>query len=163
MSAIPWVKEAFKGAPIEELHHHKAASAQQVALYEHVSSHNVAKVVVVFADGRPLILVLPASHRVSMPRLKEALGVKSVRMAEEGDLLRLYPDCELGAEPPMPPGEWVDLWADISMRTEGDIVFSAGTQTDALRIPFAEWARRIRPKFANFAEEPGAPRGYGDS
>lgn len=156
MSAKTWVKEALKGSSFEEVHHQKAATAHQLALNEHVSDHSVAKVVVVFADARPLILVLPASHRVKMRRLKEALGVKEVRMAEEGDLLKLYPDCEPGSEPPMPPGDWVELWADVSMRVPGDIVFSAGTQTDGIRMPFAEWARRVHPKFGNFAVEPGA-------
>lgn len=158
MSAIAWVKESLKGATFEEHSHRRAVTAQDLAHVEHVSGHRVAKVVVVFADGRPLVLVLPASHKVALKRLKDVVGAKEVRMAEEGDLLRLYPDCELGAEPPLSPAEWVPVWMDEAMRVEGDIVFNAGTHTDAVRMPFSEWLGRVRPRVGRFSEEAGASR-----
>ncbi|TBR19161.1 YbaK/EbsC family protein [bacterium] len=158
MSAVTWVKERLRGATFEELHHRRAVTAQDLAHNEHVSGHRVAKVVVVFADGKPLVLVLPASHKVSLRRLKDVVGAKEIRMAEEGDLLRLYPDCELGAEPPLSPGEWVAVWMDEAMRVDGDIVFNAGTHTDAVRMPFEQWMRRVQPNVGSFSEESGAPR-----
>lgn len=158
MSAKPWVMDRLKGASVEELHHKKAVTAQDLAHIEHVSGHRVAKVVVVFADGKPIVLVLPASHRVVIRSLREALQAKDVRIAEEGDLLRLYPECELGAEPPLAPNGWVPVWMDEAMRVDGDIVFSAGTHTDAVRMPFEQWLRQVGPKVGRFAEESGAPR-----
>lgn len=158
MGARTWVTERLMGSAYEELHHRRAVTAQDLAHQEHVNGHRVAKVVVVFADGRPLVLVLPATHRVALHSLKEAVGAKAVRMAEEGDLLRLYPACELGAEPPLAPGAWVPVWMDEAMRVDGDIVFSGGTHTDGIRMPFAQWFRRVSPKVGRFAEEVGAPR-----
>lgn len=157
MGAKAWVTERLKGAPFEELHHRRAVTAQELAHHEHVSGHIVAKVVLVFADGKPTVLVLPASHRVVVARLREALGAKDIRMAAEGDLLRLYPDCELGAEPPLAPFAWVPVWMDEAMRHEGDIVFNAGTHTDAVRMPFDQWFRRVGPQVGRFCEESGAP------
>lgn len=157
MGARTWVTERLKGAAFEEVHHSRAMTATELAHHEHVSGHRVAKVVVVFADGKPTMLVLPASHRVVMWRVKEALGVKEVRMAEEGDLLRLYPDCEVGAEPPLAPCDWVPVLMDEAMRVDGDIVFNGGTHTDGIRMRFEQWFRRVGPRVASFTEETGAP------
>ena len=158
MSAVTWVKERLKGSPFEELHHRRAVTAQDLAHNEHVSGHRVAKVVVMFGDGKPLVLVLPASHRVDMRLLRLVAGVKDLRMAEEGDLIRLYPECELGAEPPLSPEDWVPVWMDSAMRVDGDIVFNAGTHTDAVRMPFDQWFRRVKPQVGTFSEEMGAHR-----
>ena len=158
MPVMTWVRERLRGSTFEELHHRRAVTAQDLAHQEHVSGHRVAKVVVVFADGKPLVLVLPASHRVEMRLLKGTVGAKEVRLAEEGDLLRLYPDCEVGAEPPFSPGGWAAVWMDEAMRVDGDIVFNAGTHTDAVRMPFEQWRRQVRPNLGRFSVEAGAAR-----
>lgn len=157
MGAKAWVTERLKGSAFIELHHRRAGTAVELAHEEHVSGHIVAKVVVVFADGKPIILVLPASHRMIPARLREAVGARDIRMAAEGDLLVLYPDCEVGAEPPLAPGDWVPVWMDEAMRHDGDIVFHAGTHTDAVRMPFDQWFRRVDPYVGRFSEESGAP------
>lgn len=158
MGAKAWVTECLKGsgAAFAEVHHQTAATAQDLAHYEHVSGHRVAKVVAVFADGKPVMLVLPASHRVALGRVREALGAAQIRLAEEADLARLFPDSELGAEPPIPRGDGVPVLMDEAMRVEGDIVFSGGTHQDGIRMDFERWYAIVRPAVASFAVETGS-------
>jgi len=141
-----------RGIRYQELHHPEAFTAQQVAQAEHVSGHHVAKVVVIMADGRPYELVLPASRRVMLDRVREALGANDVRLASEAEMERLFADCEVGAIPPLPAGGQVSMIMDETMRVPGDIVFQSGTHTDAVRMQFEDWFRMANPRLASFSE-----------
>src|SRR5689334_13838683 len=55
--------------PFEVQHHPTAYTARDVAAIEHIPNELMTKVVMVFADGRLTMLVLPASHRVDLTRV----------------------------------------------------------------------------------------------
>src|SRR5262249_43166097 len=101
MAAATWIREELdrRGIAYQELHHPDAFTAQEVAQREHCSGHRVAKVVGVVADGRPVEVVLPASRRVDLERVRDLLGAKEARLASEEELGRCFTDCELGAIP----------------------------------------------------------------
>src|SRR3970282_2990395 len=80
--------------------HPEVYTAQEVAAVEHVSGYAVAKTVAVSADGKLVLVVLPAPHRVDITKVKRALGAEEVRLAQEEEGSSLFPDCEVGALPP---------------------------------------------------------------
>ena len=43
--------------------------------------------------------MIPASERLSLPRLREAIGIDELRFASEEELAAAYPAFELGAVP----------------------------------------------------------------
>jgi Ala-tRNA(Pro) deacylase len=158
MATAQWIRSTLqqRGVAFEELHHPEAFTAQRVAQAEHVSGHRVAKVVVVMADGRPVELVLPASRRVSLDRVRQELGAKEVRLASEEEMARFFTGCEVGAMPPLDDGGHVPVVVDRSMCVEGDIVIQAGTHEDAIRLRCNDWVRVVGPRVASFCEEPAA-------
>ena len=81
--------------------HHTAYTAREVASVEHLPAREVAKVVVIFGDGQYHMLVLPANRLVDFQEVRHALGLSQARLATEEELGRLFPDCELGAAPPI--------------------------------------------------------------
>jgi Ala-tRNA(Pro) deacylase len=141
-----------RGIPYQELHHPEAYTAQQVAQQEHVSGHRVAKVVVVLADGKPVELVLPASRRVVPERVGALLGARRVEFGTEGEMDALFTGCQTGAIPPLPHWEGVGVLMDESMHVEGDIVFQAGTHTDAVRLRFDDWFGLVKPRVGSFSK-----------
>ena len=76
------------------------------------------------ADGKFVMCVLAAPHKVDMKALKKQLGAKSVELAQENEIGNLFPDCELGAEPPF--GNLYDLQTvmDKSLEADDHITFS---------------------------------------
>ena len=58
---------------------------------------------VVEAGGKPVMCALPASYKIDMKELARQLGVDAgeVELADEAKLGEWFPDCELGAEPPI--------------------------------------------------------------
>lgn len=154
MATLTWIEDELRqrGIPFAELHHADAYTAQGVAQQEHISGHLVAKVVVVIADDQPVELVLPATRRVSLDRLRDILGAQEVRLAREDEMQAQFPDCELGAMPAWRHWAGVEVLMDRMLETEGDIVLQAGTHRDAVRMKFADWFTAVQPRVESFTE-----------
>jgi Ala-tRNA(Pro) deacylase len=135
-----------------EIHEHPAAyTAQEVAAEEHVSGDMMAKAVVVCADGDFAICALPASHKLDMEKVAEALGAKKARLADEGEMARLFPDVEVGAEPPLGHLWGLPTIVDEHLAADEEIVFQAGTHRHAVRMRYADYASLTKPKVAALA------------
>jgi Ala-tRNA(Pro) deacylase len=168
-TSLSWIRQILnkRHIPFQELHHERAFTAQEVAGLEHVSGHRVAKVVIAIVDGRPVELVLPASRRVALDRVRDALHAQEARFASEQEMEQYFCDAEPGAIPPLRREEWrnVPVVMDETMRVEGEVLFQAGTHTDAVRIHFADWFNLVQPRVERFsiadsaADKGGAPRG----
>jgi Ala-tRNA(Pro) deacylase len=105
------------------------------------------------ADGRPVMAVLPTSHRLNLHELKTELDAKHIEMLPEGKLTKLCPDCELGAFPPFGGLYGMQTLVDRSLAQSEEIVFNAGRHTDALRMKYADYANLMKPP-DNFGELP---------
>src|SRR5687767_12149450 len=86
--------------PFSRHWHPRAVAAQRLAHSLHVSGKQVAKCVIVEADGADWIAVLPANRRLDLDRLRNLLGARNVRLVPESAFGDLFPGCEVGAEPP---------------------------------------------------------------
>src|SRR5690242_13552320 len=85
------------------LSHPVAYTAQEEAAAAHVPGNEWAKAVVCFADGQPILAVLPAPSAVDLPDLRRAAAARSIRLAREPEFAPFYRDCEAGAMPPFGP------------------------------------------------------------
>ena len=132
-------------------HHRAAYSAQDVAAIEHVPGKLVAKVVMAFADGKLVMLVLPASYRVDLVQAGTAIGAKSVYLAGERELAVAFPDCEVGAMPPFGNLYHVPVYVDQALAQDETIVFQAGTHTDTITMRYADFTRLVKPSVVKCA------------
>jgi len=131
--------------------HRIVYTAQEVAAAEHVPGRLVAKVVMAITSGGPCMLVLPATHRVSLSALQEALGDPSARLAREEEFAHLFPDCETGAMPPFGNLYGIRVIVDRSLTTDPEIVFQDGTHRETMRIAYADYQRLVQPEVMEFA------------
>jgi Ala-tRNA(Pro) deacylase len=154
MPSATWIKNELeqRGVAFEELHHPEAYTAQTVAQREHISGHRVAKVVVVMAEGRPVELILPASRRIALGRIREVLGTRDVRLATEAEIAQHFSDCEVGALPALRHWKGVEVLMDSTLQGQGEIVFQAGTHCDAVRMHFNDWFALVQPRVETFSE-----------
>ena len=119
---------------------------QEVAAALHVSGHQLAKVVMVWAGDELTMTVVPASGRVDLRQAAEVLGADKARLASEAEFGERFDDCKLGAMPPF--GNLYDLSVvvDPALAEYDDIVFSAGTYTDSMKIAYEDFERLVQPK-----------------
>jgi Ala-tRNA(Pro) deacylase len=130
---------------------HKAAfTAQEMAAEVHEPGQYVAKPVVVKADGEYVMCVLPACYNIDLKALKSQLKVKTVKLAKEKEIGKLFGDCELGAEPPF--GNLYDLPTIMDKSLEGDdhIMFQGGTHEKAVRMSMDDYRKLVEPEVLEF-------------
>ena len=140
-----------KGIRYEKHTHTKAYTAQGLAHAEHVSGYVVAKPVIVKGSGGFAMCVLPAPKHVDLERVAEVLHEKEVRLASEPEMAELFPDCELGAEPPV--GSLFGMKTIMDTRLEDDsfLIMQAGSHTESIRLRREDWQRVCEPLVASIA------------
>lgn len=135
--------------PYEMLEHPAAFTAMEIAGAQHIPGRQMVKSVLVNADGKFYLSVLPAIHYLDLEKFKEILGAKTVQLAREEDMARLFPDFEVGAAPPFGQLVGVPVYVDKILDEDNDIVFNAGTHTDMVKIKFQDFKRLAKPHLAD--------------
>lgn len=136
------------------LHHEKAYTAQEVAQAVHVSGKELAKTIIIDADGKYVMTVLPAPHKVNLKLLKDVLKAKEVRLAREEEVQQLFPDCELGAMPPLGVLYNMPVYVAQPLSEDQEITFNACTHTEAMRMSYSDFQELTNPTVADFSELP---------
>ena len=132
--------------------HSTAYTAQEVAQVQHIPGKQFAKAVMVKKrSGEPIMLVLPASHRVNFAWLREVLHERA-DLEEEREFRGLFPGCAVGAEPPFGSLFHLDTLVDESLTEDEEIVFNAGSHWQTIKMRYNDYARLVHPKVAKFAE-----------
>ena len=148
------VDEFLKNAriPFTTFQHPPAFTAQHEAAVSHISGHSWAKTVACIADDRPILAVLPAHLKVNLDELRALAGAEKLRLASEPEVADIWPDCELGATLPFVTRWNLRVFVDRSFVGEPEMVFSAGTHTDAIRIHYWDFHELTRAIVGQFAE-----------
>lgn len=139
------------GVAFEVIPHRRVYTAQEVAAVEHVPGRLMAKVVMAATARGPVMLVLPATHRVDIAALRAALNDPSARLAHENEFAALFPDCDVGAMPPFGNLYNVPVIVDRSLTADPEIVFRDGSHEETMRIAYADFERLVRPEIKEFA------------
>jgi len=137
-----------EGVQFEVAEHPLAYTATEVAGSQHVPGKQMVKSVIVKIDGDFLMCVLPAIHLVDFEKLKTIVGTQDIKLADERDLKNLFPDFELGAEPPFGHLYGLKVYADKLLEEDEEIVFNAGTHTDVVKISYDDFKRLVNPTIA---------------
>lgn len=132
--------------------HDTTYTAQDLAAAEHIPGRKVIKPVVVKADGQFVMCALPASHRVDLDTLRNQLQVNDVELADERELAGMFPECELGAEPPIGCLFGLPTIMDESLFADDRVTFQAGTHQDAVTMTLADYRKAAMPEVAYFGK-----------
>ena len=133
------------GIDYERHTHPKAYTAQELAHEEHVSGYLVAKQVIVKGAAGYAMCVLQAPKHVDLRRVAEVLREPEVRLASEAEMANLFPDTELGAEPPVGSMFGMKTIMDPQLRDDEFLVMQAGTHTEAIKIRREDWEKLCEP------------------
>lgn len=121
--------------------HHTTYHADRTAMAAEVPRREFAKTVIVKVDGRECMIVVAADERLNFEDLRRALSAQSVELANEDEVRRAFPDCEVGAMPPF--GELYGMEVLVSPRLQQDeeIAFNAGSHDEALHMHYRDYER----------------------
>jgi Ala-tRNA(Pro) deacylase len=133
--------------------HDQTFDAQHLAAALHVPGHNVAKTVLLRADGdfAHVVAVLPASRKLDLKRVSRALGGAEIRMATEVEIAEHSPGCEFGILPPFGSKYGMKTIVDASLAGHEDIFFQGDSHTEAIRMRYSDYAGIEHPMVVEIA------------
>ena len=145
------LKEILDGKNIRYIivSHSTAYTAAAIAAMTHTPGKEIAKSVMVIADGALAMVVVPGSKHVDLRALKSALGAKEVSLAHEHQFAHIFPDCEVGAMPPFGNLYDVPVYVDESLSDDNEIAFNAGSHRELLRMAYSDYCKLVKPKLVN--------------
>jgi Ala-tRNA(Pro) deacylase len=131
--------------------HPATYTAQLTAASSHVAPDLLAKTVMIVADGKFAMAVVPAPRRVDLTALHTGIGAQTMRLASELEFKEKFPDCDAGAMPPFGNLYGMEVYVDEAVAAQKEIAFNAGTHTETLRMSCADFMRLVDPKVLKIA------------
>jgi len=128
--------------------HDPAFTAQELAASTHYPGREVAKAVVVNVDGKTALAVVPSPSKVDLRRVREVTGAKEASLLTESEFAGRFSGCELGAMPPFGNLYGMETFVDEKLARDPEIVFNAGTHTEAMRMAYDDFERCVHPTVA---------------
>jgi Ala-tRNA(Pro) deacylase len=130
-----------RGVGFEVVPHRRVFTSLQEAREVGVAADGVLKTVALWTGGKYVLVVAPASRRLELRRVRQALEDSAARLATEAELVADFPGYELGALPPLGSLLGVPLLVDPAVLDHEVVVFAAGTETESVRVATAELFR----------------------
>ena len=130
--------------------HSPAFTAMEIAASAHIPGKELAKTVMVEIDGRIAMAVLPASQKVDLELLRDAVGAEQVALAKESAFRDRFPECDLGAMPPFGNLYDMDVYVADSLTEDAEIAFNAGSHTQLVKMSYRDFERLVQPRVMHF-------------
>jgi Ala-tRNA(Pro) deacylase len=141
MSIAPTLQRHLdRNVTYDVITHEATMSSTRTAQACHVSGDCLAKAIVLRHDGGYMLAVLPASHHIRLTDLKRQIG-DDVALADEAEIKRLFPDCTLGAVPPVGECYGLDVIVDDTIQERPEIYLEGGDHMTLVHMNQAQFAR----------------------
>jgi hypothetical protein len=98
------------------------------------------KVVVCIMDGKRVPALLPAPLAVNLERLLNLAGAEEIRFEQDHESLGGF--------------STETVFVDVRLAATSTIVFATDTVEETIALPWADFARAVRPIVGDFAEPP---------
>ena len=124
-----------QGIAFELIPHQQAYTSAEEARALGIDAGEVLKTLAVRTSSGYALAVIPASRRLDLHLVRDALGDRHARLASEEELGRDFADYQLGALPPLGTLMGVSVYVDPEVLGHDTVAFAAGTQTESVKLP----------------------------
>ena len=140
--------------PYQTIQHCHSNSSIGSAMSAQVPLNQLAKaVVLVDHEGRKMMAVLPATHKISLSALNDELSAQ-FHLAKEQMVYQFFEDCEHGAVPPVGDAYNMMLVCDQLLDTLDDVYLEAGDHETLIKVDKATYREMMaNGKHMRFSRE----------
>ena len=131
--------------------HEPVRTSEEAAKVRNTNPHEGAKALVFYAEGKPLMIVLPGDLKVDMKEFKHQFDVRDLRMATPDEVLTTT-GIAIGAVPPFGHIFGLPLYVDRKLQDNERIVFNAGLHNKSIRLKESDWEKVAKPVIGNFSK-----------
>lgn len=121
---------------------------------------DIAKTLLIKADSRYVLVVVPAHYKLDFAKVKKVLKAKKVEIAKEGIMKSKF-KVKPGAITPFGTLHKTEVVIDNALKKTGKMVIGAGSFVESLRMKVKDLANLEEAKFAAIgarAQAPGVPK-----
>jgi Ala-tRNA(Pro) deacylase len=129
-----------QGVTYDLLEHRATGCSARTADASHVPGECVAKGVVIKHRDGYVLAVVPASRQVRLEEVGRWLQ-RPVALASEEEIGGLFPDCELGAVPPLGAAYGLTAVVDSRLDEQTDIYFEGGDHRALVHVTGTQFRR----------------------
>lgn len=140
----------FHKVKYQLLEHEAVFTSEQAAKVRGTKLSQGAKALVLNADKKPVMIVLPADRKIDFKKFKLSQKVRDLKMATAEEVKKLI-GVEIGAVPPFGNLVNVKLYVDEKLGEEKEIAFNAGLHTVSLIMSYADYLKLTNPTLGDFS------------
>ena len=122
-----------KSVDYDLVSHPHSGSSHETAEASHVREDHIAKGVIVKDASGYAMVIVPAINYVEMKHVRKELD-RELELVEEDKLAKLFPDCKLGAVPPLGPAYQIESFLDEALTSLASVYFEAGDHEHLVHI-----------------------------
>jgi len=135
-----------KGISYEVTEHPAAFTSQEIAGAQHVPGKQLLKAVIVKdGDGNYHMVVVTTNQLVDFDKFEALSKVSGANLASEDEVGQLFPDYELGAEPPFGNLYGLKVFADRAIEENDQVFFNGGSHTELVKMNIADFLSITQP------------------
>jgi Ala-tRNA(Pro) deacylase len=127
----------------ETLQHPYSRTSEETADVAFIWEDQLAKTVLLEDERGYVLAIVPASYRVDLKKLERLLDRK-LELASEAELADVFPDCEIGALPPLGQAYGIPTIYDDRLRRLSCVYFEGGDHRDLVYIGGREFIDLLR-------------------
>lgn len=124
--------------------HEPSHTSAQSARMAHILPQHLAKPVMLEDDTGCLMAVVPADRDVNIGTLARMLDRHELHLADERRIADLFPDCDLGAMPPVGMPWGIDMVVDEALEASEVVYLEAGDHETLLQMTHDEFHMLMR-------------------
>ena len=136
---------------IYKTYEHKAVfTSGEAAKVRGTDIHQGAKALVMIADKKALMLVLPADLKADTKAIKQKLQIRDLRLASAQEAEQLT-GTRIGAVPPFGNLFELPVYVDETLRENEEIAFNAGLHTKSIKMKEKDFEAIVNPIVGRFS------------
>lgn len=122
-----------RGVYYEIITHAATGSSHETAETAHIDEGHIAKAVILKDSAGAVMVVVPGDAWVDLAKIKKELD-REMMLAEEGDAAGYFPDCDLGAIPPLGPAYGMETLLDKALISLAYVYMESGDHRTVIKI-----------------------------
>ena len=128
----------------ESYEHDHVKTSEEAASVRNTPLSWGAKAIVLFADDKPIMVVVAGDRKIDLKGFKKLYRIKDLRMATPEQVEQVT-SVTIGAVPPFGHIFSIPLYVDIALRETDTIVFNAGLHTKSISMSESDYEAVSHP------------------
>lgn len=127
--------------------HSPAYTENEIAINNYGLGQELIDAVLIRLDNKDIgMVVVPSTRKISLDSLAKALDNHVVNFIGKKEVKKLYPECEVGAFPPMGNAYKIPVFFTKEITKTKEVTFYLGTRSHRIRLKTADFEKIVRPE-----------------